>query len=495
MSKHINKLTLSIVCLFFFAQTLNAQWTSPGDGTTYTLTDLVEIGCVHHDYANSVYSIMTDITISATDKLYINGNDEPNSLLFNENNLTLTIKGSMVVEGTEDSHYYIGMPVYAEHGRIRFEDASEPNHFSRCDFFNLSGIQIIGSDVTFNDCNIIAFNTFSQSSTVSFSNCNPIFTDCSFIYNEGAAISSPANGQGSPQIVNCHFTNNVTSNANQPQITLGPGSNDTIRIMGCTIEGGGNNMVGGIAIADLMGTGATKILLKDNIVRNNRYGYNQQGYNLNSVINGNRFFDNNFETNPMNGGSGISIYGMDENNKAVLRNNVITGNLWGITVINAADVDLGTEDDWGRNQIHDNGNGGVLYDLYNNTPFDIMAVGNYWGTTNGQEIEDHIFHQSDDPSLGLVNYIPFLTDDAVNEVKTTGFEVWPNPVSNGSFTLVLDEATPSEVVIYNLKGQKVASEHIENKVNTINVSALGSGIFVVEVNHAEKKIVKRIIIE
>ena len=86
-------------------------------------------------------------------------------------------------------------------------------------------------------------------------------------------------------------------------------------------------MSGGIAIADLMNTGDTKILLKDNIVKNNRYGYNQQGYNLSSVIVGNQFIDNNNETNPMNGGSGISIFGMNENNKAVLRNNVITGNL------------------------------------------------------------------------------------------------------------------------------------------------------------------------
>ena len=479
MSKHINKLTLSIVCLFFFAQTLNAQWVSPGDGTTYTLTDLAEIGCVHHDYANSVYSIMTDITISATDKLYVNGNDEPNSLIFNENDLTLTIKGAMVVEGTEDSHYYIGMPVYAEHGRIRFEEASEPSHFSRCSFADLSGIQIIGSDAAFDDCQIIGFNTFSQSSTISFSNCNPIFTDCSFRNNEGAAISSPANGQGSPQIVNCQFTNNVTSNANQPQINLGPGSNDTIRIVGCTIEGG-NNMVGGIAIADLMGTGATKILLKDNIVKNNRYGYNQQGYNLSSVIIGNQFIDNNLETNPMNGGSGISIYGVDENNKAVIRDNVISGNLWGITAINKADINLGTEDDWGHNQIHDNGNGGVIYDLYNNSPGDIMAVGNDWGTTIEQEIEDHIVHQYDNPEHGLVNYIPFVGYDAVNEENTCNFNVSPNP-AQGRFTV----NGQGSMTITNTLGQTIITKEIDGEESI----ALPRGLYVVKIGNATRKVI------
>ena len=83
-----------------------------------------------------------------------------------------------------------------------------------------------------------------------------------------------------------------------------------------------------------------------------------------------------------------------------------------------------------------------------------MAVGNYWGTTDIQEIEDHITHKNDDPNLGLVNYIPFLEDDNVSESDTTDFEVWPNPVSDGSFTLTLENAIPSELVIYNVNGQR-----------------------------------------
>jgi hypothetical protein len=197
----------------------------------------------------------------------------------------------------------------------------------------------------------------------------------------------------------------------------------------------------------------------------------------------------------MNGGSGISIYGMNENNKAILRNNIITGSLWGITVINAADVDLGTEDDWGNNEIHDNGNGGVVYDLYNNTANDIMAVGNDWGTTNEQEVEDHIFHQYDNPDLGLVTFIPFVGYDAVNESNDTAFDVYPNPVSDGIFTLSLEKSLPSEVVIYNVKGQIVKSQQIDNKVNTINVEDLESGVYFVEIKNVEGKYLNKIIIQ
>ena len=243
-----------------------------------------------------------------------------------------------------------------------------------------------------------------------------------------------------------------------------------------------------------MGTGDTKILLKDNIIKNNRYGYNQQGYHLSSTIIGNEFLDNHHEDNPMNGGSGISIYGMDENNKAILRGNTITGNLWGITVINAADVDLGTEDSWGYNQIHDNGNDGVVYDLYNNSTCDIMAVGNNWGTSNDRLIEEHIVHQNDNPSLGLVTFVPFIDIDGMNDANILVFDISPNPVSNGCFTLTLEEDTSSVAVIYNVNGQVIATQQIDKQTNTINVETLGGGVYFVEVRNSKGRSVQKLVL-
>ena len=456
---------------------LNAQWTSPGNGTTYTLNDLVEVsGCVSFDPQIFYYFISGDITISANDKLYINRNDGLIYITF-ANDYTITIKGSMEAMGQDEDHY---LPIGMGSGHLRFEDASDPSFLSYCWFGEMNGIQIINSEVSFSNCRFHYFHSQQQSSTVNIMNCDPIFNNCEFYSNEGAAISSPANGQSSPQILNCHFTNNVTSNANQPQINLGPGAQDSIRIVNCTIEGGGHDMSGGIAIADLMNTGDTKILLKDNIVKNNRYGYNQQGYNLSSVIVGNQFIDNNNETNPMNGGSGISIYGMDENNKAILRGNIITGNLWGITVINAADIDLGTENDWGYNQLYDNGNGGVVYDLYNNSTSDIMAVGNDWGTSNSHVIEDHIVHQNDDPSLGLVTFVPFIDVDDVDEAAAAAFEVWPNP-AQGCFVV----QGKGKMIITNALGQILISHEIDGKDSI----ALPQGLYFVKIGNITRKVV------
>ena len=417
----MKKATLFLAMVLGFFPMLNAQWTSPGNGTTYTLDDLVEIsGCVSFDPQIFYYFISGDITISANDKLYINRNDM----------------------GQDEEHY---LPIGMGSGHLRFEDASDPSFLSYCWFGEMNGIQIINSDVTFDTCRFHYFYSQQQSSAVNCMNCDPVFTNCEFYSNEGAAIGSPANGQASPQILNCQFTNNVTSNANQPQINLGPGANDTIRIVNCTIEGGGHDMSGGITIADLMNTGDTKILLKDNVVKNNRYGYNQQGYNLSSVIVGNQFIDNNLETNPMNGGSGISVFGMNENNKAVIRNNVITGNLWGITAINAFDIDL-----------------------------------NNWGTSNSHIIEEHIVHQNDDPSLGLVTFVPFVDVDGMNEVSAKAFEVWPNP-AHGRFMV----EGKGKMTIMNALGQILINQEIDGKESI----ALPQGLYFVRLGNVTRKVI------
>ena len=97
--------------------------------------------------------------------------------------------------------------------------------------------------------------------------------------------------------------------------------------------------------------------------------------------------------------------------------------------------------------------------------------------------------------MGLVNYIPFLEDDNVSESDIASFEVWPNPVSDGSFTLTLENAIPSELVIYNVNGQIVKSQKIDNQTNVINVDSLGSGAYFVEVRNTSDKSVKKLLIK
>lgn len=484
----MKKLLFTLIFILGLWSMLNAQWVSPGNGTTYTLPDLVSISNGAVTNMGTVFSFNSDITISQNDVLKIDNQVTRIDAV----GVLITINGSVVCTNTARVGIYGSM---TQQFSMRFENATHCE-LKTLYFSDGCGIKVLESDVAFIDCKFVYFTRDYCNAVIDFMNCNPVIEDCYFLRNEGAAISSPANGQGSPRILNNHLEENVTSDINSPQINLGPGAEDTIYIVGNVIDDDyASHRVGGISVADLMGTGSTKVLLRDNYIINGRYGYNQQGLTISSVIERNQFIDNHFEDNPMNGGSGISIYGMDNNNKAVLRGNIITGNLWGITVINAADVDLGTEDDWGYNQIHDNGNGGVIYDLYNNSTCNIMAVGNDWSTTDEQEIEDHIVHQIDDPGLGLVTFVPFVGYDFVGGSQTVTFGISPNPVFNGSFTLTLEENTPSQVMIYNVMGQIVKSQQIDNQTNTIHVESLESGVYFVEVRNNGGRSVKKIVIQ
>lgn len=449
-----------LLLLIGLSTSAHAQWTSPGGGITYTLPDLVTAseGVVTND--GTVFTIHSDLTISQNDVLLI---DNQVTRIYAAA-ILITINGSMVSTNTNDRVGLFGLNE-TEHFSMRFENATNCN-LKRLYLSDGAGIKVIESDVTFDDVKFLYFTRDYCNAVIDIFNCNPVIKNCYFQDNQGAAISSPANGQSSPQILNNILDANVNG-LNSPQINLGPGDRDTIRIVGNEIyDRWATWHVGGISVADLMATGSTKVLLKDNIIRDGRYGYNQQGQTISSVIIGNQFIDNNNEDNPMNGGSGISIYGSSTNNKAVLRNNLITGNLWGITAIYFHDIDMGTEDDWGNNTIHDNGNGGVVYDLYNNSSCDLMAVGNDWGTSNEDEVEEHIFHQHDDATLGKVTYMPFI-----------GYDQIEDPAMD------LNDLNLSETTIYSITGQRV------------NAESLKPGVYIIVTKQGAQTTAKKIIIQ
>ena len=408
----MKKKLLFLITTFMMMLTLDAQWVSPGNGTTYTLPDLINITDGVVTTGPDGFLINGDMTISTGDVLLIDNQVSRVDI----KQVLITINGSMVCTNNDRVRFY-GLNE-TNHFSMRFENATNSS-LTKMYLSDGAGIQVIESEVTFDDVKFLYFTRDYCNAVINILNCDPIIRNCYFQDNEGAAISSPANGQASPQIFNNSLDANVKDGLNSPQINLGPGADDTIRIVGNTIDDQWATWhVGGISVADLMSVGSTKVLVKDNIVKEGRYGYNQQGATISSVIVGNQFVDNNHESDPMNGGSGISIYGTTTNNKAILRNNVITGNLWGITAIYMHDIDLGTADDWGNNEIHDNGNNDNVYDLYNNSACDIMAVGNDWGTVIEEEIADHIYDQNDDPSFGFVTFIPYIGgDDGIGELS------------------------------------------------------------------------------
>ncbi|MDR0206100.1 MAG: hypothetical protein LBI45_02430, partial [Bacteroidales bacterium] len=181
-------------------------------------------------------------------------------------------------------------------------------------------------------------------------------------------------------------------------------------------------MVGAISTSSLLGVPTTS-LIEGNYIKDNRYGITFTGGNINGTIKGNTLIDNNVETNPNNGGSGININNPAGNTHAIISENIISGHLWGITLVgnltnysNGPTANLGnisvsvTDPDYniGKNIFSNNGNGGELYDLYNNNPKDIMAQNNNGGVPEQTEalIRTVIRDKVNDSRYGTVTFMP-----------------------------------------------------------------------------------------
>lgn len=471
------KKLFTIFLIIFSIANLSAQYVTPGTGIDWNLDDLVaNSGGVVVLETNGQYTINEDLTISDTDQISITTAEEINVA----DNVLITVEGSMVCDPQgagliffkAQNDHYLG---------FRF-DESEGSSFTSTYFKKAGGINLIYADVQFINCDFSEFNQEYSTGTVDLFHSSPLIEDCSFSYNDGPAVSSGANVDCAPQIIGCDISFNVAANTNTPQINLGTSGADSIRIMNCEIIGNPeNDMAGGIAVTTLIG-GSAYARIENNVIKDNRYGITCYGGSIGSLIRGNEIKDNNIQGQPMLGGSGINFYG-DETNQSIVSGNIITGNLWGITIQSAAQPNFGQlEGDTfnpGANTFMDNGNGGVIYDLYNNTPNPIMAQNNYWGTDDPDEVEDRIYHQSDDPSLGLVDYLPlysppvFISETGI-ATSNTWFSVSPNPA--GDYTNIhIDNALagPTKADLFDASGKCIDEFQFDGSASVVRINLDG----------------------
>ena len=75
---------------------------------------------------------------------------------------------------------------------------------------------------------------------------------------------------------------------------------------------------------------------------------------------------------------------------------------------------------------------------------------------------------------------------------TMAFSIYPNPVKGNTLNVTVLNATATDYVIYNMIGQVVAKYAF---TNTIDVSTLNSGVYMIQVNAGDEKFVERFIKE
>ena len=424
------------------------EFVTDGTGNVYTFNSLSQIegtGVTLQD--DGSYLVSADFTIAEGDVLQLINND----VIKMADGVRITLDGdadfapadtAVVTRDAEDSKPK-GFWMMGENGNANLKNVT----------FEYVGVVFGGlnSSLHADNCTFTLHNGKSSSSgALSFNaSCGGnIVENCYFIENTLNAIGNGASNPVGIIIRDCLFWHNTTDNRNKPQINLTCAGDYDVYITGNQVIGGQFTMSGGIGVSNMMGMGHTgKVYIEDNYITENRYGITTIG-SMDAIIKNNVMIDNCYETNPNNGGSCVSIYDSSSSSNIYMEGNWMEGGLWGITVpTGAPNINLGKVEDPeaedynpGNNTFVNNGNSGVLYDLFNNGTATIWAQGNTWNVAEQTEenIEEVIYHQVDDPSKGLVIFMP-------------AHQEGPSSVEE------IEAAQQADGLYYNLMGQPVSA--------------------------------------
>lgn len=396
---------------------ISAQYSTPNTGVNWTIDDLVlnSGGVVMGSYP--AYTITQEVTVSAADRLTVPGGSE---ITFSVLNSGLYSQGILRIEGTPQLNVMLKGAAEDSTGSwqgLKFEDTSiDGENIVTWTYINSAyyGVRAINASPVVEDC---YFYKCRRGLNLSGSDAvlKRSVIERSYEYGINMTLSS------SPLIeTNYLFDNNTQNTSAKNQISVGLQGNNSPVIRSNHIKGSANSKTGGISIWVSGSTSFSNSVIENNLIENNAFGitlYSSSNGIVNVLVKNNVIKNNNIGPDPMTSGSGINLNGSSFNTPVITRN-TITGNLWGITLQNGTTVQAGpqpnignienadTTDD-GYNSIYDNGNSGMIYDLYNNCTNDVYAQNNDWGVYDSASVEEHIYHKTDNAAHGFVKYMPF----------------------------------------------------------------------------------------
>lgn len=429
-----------------------------GNGTTYsfaTLAQLPEFGVRYVDGAPGYYLVERNDTIAESDRFKL----DENVIVKFDDKVTFVIKGQADFAVSDGS-----LTTFTRSHELAIPYNIKVDNTQGANFRNISfeyiGIESVSTGIIeVENCSFTNHNGSSAAALYFISSGQKsLIKNCLFETCQRAAIGSSANASQPMTISNCHLKCNSTDNRNIPQINI---TASQIDILDCIIEGDStsqsiNNMVGGIGISNFALFNDTKVLIKDCKITHNRYGIGTVGP-VDIRIEHNHIRANNHEANPMNGGSGISLYDPYAKTSAIIAGNNIEDNIWGITIIGCKDVNVGQPTashimSPGENTFVNNGFDGQPYDLYNNSTITVYAQNNKWSVSKQSEeqIESVVYHKNDDSRLGEVIFMP-----AYNDESGISLPFWRMPVPTKYSLKGIRIHTSSSHQLYLEDGKKV----------------------------------------
>jgi len=480
------------------------QYTTPGTNIKWTFADLVTNsgGIVTIDPGNTSngYLINDTLKIATGDEIIV----ENDIVVRIAKGIDITFESAKFTVNAPNQATFTAVNQSEVYGVFNFNDDANVS-LKNAKFTYGKGLKVsLTTKGSFTADNCEFNDNYYSSSTagaISLSKGFASVTNSKFLRNTRAAISSGANTASTFYFANNYLEGNTTDNSNRPQINLGPcAENDTTKIIGNTVIGNRTKTnAGGISTSSLLSVPCA-FIIKGNTIKDNRYGITLTGANIYGEITDNIIQNNNSQNNPALGGSGINITSSTGTVTTKIKGNTISGHLWGITSVGNTSnyskgpkVNLGnltvdntnSEYNPGLNIFSNNGNGGVLYDFYNNSPENVMAQGNTWGVNvqDSANIETAVVHKVDDSRYGFVTFTRRITTGIFNPHVKQEFHICPNTVTS-SFNVDIKN---NGIEIYNLGGKLVYNH--QGSVSAVDVSHLDEGMYIARL-HDDKGITR-----
>ncbi len=284
-----------IVLCVLACTTVEARWTSEDTGKTNAqqhIADIPKAG-VHHYYASHIcYGCRIDSSLKIIgDTIMLHYNFD----IADDISIKIENRGMFC----ESINFGLQPPgcSYA----IRFADNTKAST-KYCTLEHCGDTSLVSAFTDFENVTFGDFATYYYSSVNSLTNSTTNISQCEFIYYQGTATSSTANGNSSIKMYHCNVIGNGgIGSTNNPQINLGTSRADTILITYCNIHGGAdNNKVGVISIANLTGNAQTTNIVIDSCeIMYNSHDKNMQGHDINTLIANNSTSGNSLGAKPM----------------------------------------------------------------------------------------------------------------------------------------------------------------------------------------------------
>lgn len=451
-------LTIALLSLLASANLYADSFTTNGDGTTWTLAKLAGTQASGVTNVADTYTLANTIVIAKGDKFELT----PGVVV------KMGKAVSFEVEGSADFAMPAGKRVLFTRsadgvvpGMVYFKDDTQVTTVKNIDFEYAGLKNFAEKGLVVDSCTFRyhAGSTANGSSALNMAGSGAEFVvrNCIFEKNERSGIGGASNAPVPLLMDNCQFVDNGTHNRNYPQVNLTAATQVTIRK--CVVLGNRDKQrVGGIVVSNLTGSAKNAHLLIENcIVKDASYGisvYSDQT----AIVRNNFLINNDVIADANQGGSGLNVTDNSGAQVAKFTGNFVMGSLWGATIIGGKDINFGRVDvpedseDYnpGQNVFFNNGNGGTIYDFYNNSANTVYAQNNVWLTAasfNSEAIDPCIFDKSDNASLGEVIY---KVTDAV-----------PDPAAVPALRQMLTGLQ----AIYNMSG--VRTDNLQRGLNVV----------------------------